>query len=276
MTIDNYIQIGDEIAVMYRSLTLDGFRGTVLDITEGRPGTREIIIVREGTSLLDVGAVGVRENLAVFSVRRGDSWVGVLLPLTIEEATAKSVRNVANQAKRILQKVPLFAEQIQPTPIDPETWVAMSRESGQETLDRNHKLAVEATSFRDQVQTLVTSEEFEILCERRTGYPKDGLYGCIFWKKQIEHIQLHGCPDIFKAPPPLTKGIDLPWLKNDAQLTWKTAPGGPQPVRVLFVGSETVMVRLVGEPIKDYDPKLIPNRNNWIAPEAFAESAQAA
>ena len=106
MTIDNYIQIGDEIAVMYRSLTLDGFRGTVLDITEGRPGTREIIIVREGTSLLDVGAVGVRENLAVFSVRRGDSWVGVPLPLTLEGASVKALRNVANQAKRIQQKVP--------------------------------------------------------------------------------------------------------------------------------------------------------------------------
>ncbi len=66
----------------------------------------------------------------------------------------------------------------------------------------------------------------------------------------------------------------LPWLKHDAQLTWKTAPGGPQSVRVLFIGSATVMVRLVGEPIVDYDPGLIPNRNNWIAPEAFAESAR--
>ena len=114
MTIDNYIQIGDEVAVMYRSLTVDGLRGTVLDITEDTPGTREIIIVREGTSLLDAGAIGVRENLAVFSVRRGDSWVGVPLPLTLEEATAKSLRNVANQAKRIQQKVPLFSNPTRP------------------------------------------------------------------------------------------------------------------------------------------------------------------
>ena len=227
MTIDNYIQIGDEISVVFRSLTLEGFSGRVIEIGDGAPGTREIIIVREGTSLLDAGAVGVRENLAVFSVRRGDSWVGVPLPFTLEEATAKSLRNVANQAKRIQQKVPLFAEQIQPTPIDPEKWVAQSREDDEKTLERHHNQAVEATALREKVKALVTLEEFDHLCARRTGYPKDGLYGCIFWKKQIEHIQLHGCTDIFKAPPPLTKGLGLPWLKNDAQLTWKTAPGRP-------------------------------------------------
>ena len=126
------------------------------------------------------------------------------------------------------------------------------------------------------MKTLVTSEEFDHLCERRTRYPKDGLYGCYFWKKQLEHIELHGCPDIFKAPAPLRASIDLPWLKNDAPLTWRTAPGGPQTVRVLFIGSESVMVRLVGEPIVDYDPRLIPNRNNWIAPQDFAESLQVA
>jgi hypothetical protein len=46
MNIESYIQSGDEISVMFRSLALVGFRGTVLEVREGEPGAREIVIER--------------------------------------------------------------------------------------------------------------------------------------------------------------------------------------------------------------------------------------
>ncbi|MHB1675776.1 MAG: hypothetical protein ACYCSP_16155 [Acidobacteriaceae bacterium] len=150
MKIDDYMKLTDEIRVVYRALPIEGFSGHVVGIGDGEPGPREIIVAREGANLVDAGAVGVRENLAVFSVRRGDSWVGVPLPLTLEEASVKALRNAANQAKRIQQKVPLFAEQIQPTPIDPENGLRDNAKLGtdRETLKRHHNQAVEATFLR--------------------------------------------------------------------------------------------------------------------------------
>ncbi len=59
MRIDNYINIGDEIRVVYRSLTVDGFSGHIVAIGDGEPVTREFILQREDTSSLHDGVVGV-------------------------------------------------------------------------------------------------------------------------------------------------------------------------------------------------------------------------
>ena len=97
------------------------------------------------------------------------------------------------------------------------------------------------------------------------------VYGIPYWRKQIAYIREHGTIERLVIPPSLTKSLNLPWLKNDATLTWKTAPGGPRPVRVLFIGSKDVMGQIIGEPFKDYDPKEFPNRNVWLEPKDFAE-----
>ena len=68
--------------------------------------------------------------------------------------------------------------------------------------------------------------------------------------------------------------LSFPWLKSDAELTWMTAPGGPKRVRVLFIGSESIMAQMTGEPFTDYDPGLIPKRNNWIKPHEFTEAGE--
>jgi hypothetical protein len=49
---------------------------------------------------------------------------------------------------------------------------------------------------------------------------------------------------------------------------------GAQRVRVLFIGSDSIMTRIIGEPYTDYDAHLIPNRNNWIKPNEFAEAGE--
>ena len=173
---------------------------------------------------------------------------------------------------RPAENFPLLADQIAPTPINPESWVALNRESGQESLEKDHARAVEATRLRDEVERLVTPADFATLCQNRTRYPKDGLYGTHFWRKQLEHVQAHGSPEIFRAPAPLDKSLNLAWLKYGNVLTWSAAPGGPKPVVVHWVGSKTSLCQMVGEPIRDYDPKLIPERNVWLAPEEFAKA----
>jgi hypothetical protein len=55
------------------------------------------------------------------------------------------------------------------------------------------------------------------------------------------------------------------------ELTWRTAPGGPKKARALFIGPES---SLVGEPFTDYDPALIPKRNNWLKPHEFEEAGE--
>jgi len=273
MRIDNYIKIGDEIRVVYRSLTVDGFSGHIVAIGDGEPGTREFILQREDASSLHHGVVGVREDRAIFSVCRGDSWVGVPPLLSQEEAEAKSKRNAINEQKRVQKRLPLFAAQIESRTVPADRWIARVRHDGEESLQRDHDSAMRASVLRDEVRQLVSPEDYTVLVAARERFASSGTYGIYFWQKQLAHLRECGRPDIFTPSPCLTARLSLPWLKHDAQLTWKTAPGGPQPVRVLFIGSGTVMVRLVGEPIVDYDPRLIHNRNNWIAPEEFAESA---
>lgn len=249
MRIDNYINIGDEIRVVYRSLTINGFSGHIVAIGNGEPGTREFILQREDTSSLHDGIVGVREDRAIFK------------------------RNAINEQKRVQKRLPLFAEQIESRTVPADRWIARVRHDGEESLQRDHDSATRASVFRDEVRQLVSPEDYTVLVAARERFASSGTYGIYFWQKQLAHLRECGRPDIFTPSPRLTARLSLPWLKHDAQLTWKTASGGPQPVRVLFIGSGTVMVRLVGEPIVDYDPRLIHNRNNWIAPEEFAESA---
>lgn len=274
MQLETYVQVGDAIKVVYRSLSLEGFSGRVLQIRNGELGYREFIIQRDGTELLHEGTIGVREDAAMLSVQRGDSWVHYFAPLTLEKAQEKALRNVASQTKRIQQKVPLFADQIEATPIDPEAWVARDRESLLEQLEREHALAIEATCLRDEVRQLVTPEEFATLCDRRMHYPSDGTYGTIFWRTQLEVITTNGQPDNPVPLPPPREKIQLPWLALNSNVNWATAPGGPRLARVLFIGSDKVCVRVQGEPLRDYNPKLIPNPVVWIKPEELAESTE--
>lgn len=275
MKIDTYIQSGDSIRVVYRSVKLDSFNGRVMQICDGVPGERELIIERENEVACDYGAIGVRETEAVFSVLRGDAWVMVPSLLTRSEAEEKARRNEANQRKRIVRDVPLFADQYEPTAVAVDSWIERERISGEEQLERDHVQAIKATSLRTDVQNLVAEEEFSELCSSRERFPKDGSYGIYFWTKQLRHIEETGKPDIFRPAVTLSDKLSFPWLKVDATVTWKTAPGGAQRVRVLFIGSSSISVKLTGEPITDYDPRLIPNQVNWIRPEDVLEMSQA-
>jgi hypothetical protein len=124
------------------------------------------------------------------------------------------------------------------------------------------------------VSQRVTPSEYKTLAASRQRYPGSGTYGVIFWQKQLDHIEREGTPDIFVPKVTLATTLSFPWLKGDAELTWRTAPGGPKKVRVLFIGSESIMTRLVGEPFTDYDPALIPKRNNWLKPHEFEEAGE--
>ena len=270
MEIANYIQLQDEITVIYRSLTMTGFTGRVIAIGVGIPGTREFVIVPTGNTLLHDGAIGVREESAVFSVRRGDAWVTVPSLLSPAEAESKSLRNSINEKKRIAKKAPLFADQID-VQLRPATeWIENARLSGEETLRREHDAALRATALRSQVQRSVTAEEYTQLVDRRERFPNSATYGIYFWNKQIEHIGTTGKPDISDPiPPSVAAKLALPWLKCDSHLSWTTAPGGAQQVRVLFIGSTEILVRLIGEPLRDYNPRLIPERNVWLTPDSL-------
>jgi hypothetical protein len=170
--------------------------------------------------------------------------------------------------------VPLFADQVEIQTRDASAWVEGSRLSGEEQLQARHNDAMRATSLREAVCKLVTSDEYGKLLTARERYPGSGTYGVIFWRKQLDHIERVGGPDIFIPKPTLTAKLSFPWLKPDAELTWASAPGGAKRIRVLFIGSDLVLTRLVGEPFIDFDPRLIPNQNNWIKPNDFEEAGE--
>jgi hypothetical protein len=272
MNIEAYITAGDEISVMPRSVKQECFHGRVLVVCDGEPGTREIIIKRNGGTLEKDGAVGVREHQAMFDVRRGDSWVCVPLLLSEAEAEAKSGRATINERKRIQQRVPLFAEQVEVRTQAASEFIERTKSAGEEKLQADHDAALKATVLRDQVQQRVTVDQYTLLLAARERYPGTGSYGGIFWQGQLDHIAKQGEPKLWTAPPPLNERLSLAWLTTDARLTWKTAPGGPQKVRVLFIGSKDVMCLLTGEPFTDYDPGLIPSRNNWVSPDELQEA----
>ena len=274
MNTESYIKAGDEISVMFRSLALVGFCGTVLEVREGEPGARAIVIERADDCAVGDRIATVHEDKAVFSVCRGDSWVDVPCLLSLAEAEAKAGRAVVNEQKRIQKKVPLFADQVPVNRRSAAEWVEGARCAGEETLAVRHNAAHRATMLRTMVSQQVTPSEYETLVASRQRYPGSGTYGVIFWQKQLDHIEREGTPDIFVPKVTLATTLSFPWLKGDAELTWRTAPGGPKKVRVLFIGSESIMTRLVGEPFTDYDPALIPKRNNWLKPHEFEEAGE--
>lgn len=262
MRIDNYIRIGDELKIVPRSLVSAAFYGSVAATGEGELGARELRVIPKGES----EPVSVFENRALLSARRGAEWVLVPIPVSLAEAQKKSVRNVANQVRRAQQHVPLFADQIVPTAIDPVQWVARDLAQSEMDLAKAHEQAIETTRLRDQVETLISPEEFSLLCERRERWGDGAHYGSFFWRKQLEYIQIHGHLEVFQAPQPVSKRLELPGIRYGSFLIWSSAPGGPQQVRVLWVGSTVIHCQVAGEPITDYDPKLIPERNVWLSP----------
>lgn len=264
--IETYIQPGDQITVVYRS-SLEGFTGSVLEISDGVPGAREITIVRSGHDLAEDGAIGVSERNAIFTVQRGDAWVQVPPLLTPQEAELKSARNAANQRKRIEQRTPLLADQIAVEVIPPVEMVQRFRDGAQEHLQRDHEAALQATALRTRVCDLVTSEQYEQLLNARSRYPTTGLYGTYFWRRQFKHIERTGQPDIFVPPPSVKERLSLPWLSHDSKLTWVSAPFGPRRVRVLFVGSTCVLAQLLDRDVP------LSQRNVWLHPADFAEAA---
>ncbi len=268
MRIDNYIRIGDDLKIVPRSLAGAAFHGTVAAIGEGEPGARELRVVRDG----EASPSSVLESKVTLSVRLGAEWVLVPLPVSLAEAEKKSVRNVANQVRRAHQHVPLFADQVIPKVIDPVQWVARDRAQCEEDLERNHAQAIAITKLRDQVEALVSADEFTLLRERRERWGTGAHYGSIFWRRQLEFITLHGHPEVVQPPVPVTTRLELPGVGYGTRLTWATAPGGAQQVRVLWVGTTTIHCQLTGEAITDYDPKLIPHRNVWLSPADLASS----
>ena len=167
---------------------------------------------------------------------------------------------------------PLFAEQVEVRTHAASELIERTKSAGEKKLQADHDAALKATVLRDQVRQLVTAEQYSKLLAARDRYPGTGSYGGIFWQSQLDHIAEHGEPKLWTAPAPLKERLSLPWLTLDAHLTWKSAPGGPQKVRVLWIGSKNVMCLVVGEPFRDYDPGLIPSRNNWVSPDELSEA----
>ena len=268
---NNYICAGDDIIAVPRSSVGDVIRGKVLAIGDGEPGRREFIVELEGENCIEQGAYGLCERLYVFHVRREDAWVlvpGYLLP---EEAEAKLARAAVNTRKRIERDVPLFADQIDEQFVSVDEYVANHNKGRVAELQRAHDRAMESSGLREEVRAKVSPTEFARLQHARSRYPKSGSFGAYFWRTQLEYIAAHGCPYIYVPTAPVAERLQLPWLRSGAELTWPGAPGGPKKVHVLFIGSESVLVKLDGKPITDYDPKHFPYGNTWLHPTAFAE-----
>jgi hypothetical protein len=270
VTLETYIQAGDTVAVMFRSTEMIGFTATVLEVTKGRWGTRTIIVLKEGTDLARDGAVGIPETHAVFSVRRGDSWVNVPLPLLLDEAEAKVTRMNANERKRIQEKAPLFADQIEIQDRSAERWVANELAADQEKLERDHSKAMAVNELRTTVEALVIPADAEYIRQRRERYPKDAVYGTYFWRKQLKHIEEHGEIERLTIVPSLNQSLKLEWLKHDQEVTWATCPDGPQKVTITFFGRDTIMCRLTGEARMRAEAKQ-ESQQVWLKPEDLAE-----
>jgi hypothetical protein len=71
---------------------------------------------------------------------------------------------------------------------------------------------------------------------------------------------------IFGAPPPINRSLNIPWIRPDAEVNW-ISPNGPKSVRILYVGSKEVMVKILGDPITAYDPRRYPYGNTWVQPD---------
>lgn len=273
MNAETYIQAGDRILVAPCTTRLPVFEGRVAAIGDGAYGRRVLLVEKDGTP---AEVVPVAESEAILSVLRGDSWVSMPLPMLREEAEVKSLRNEKNQRRRVEKQAPLLAGQIAIHPIDPEKMIENMRREGERTLDFDHGMAMEANRLRAALQSLVSEAAYQDLCQRRLSFPRTGEYGANYWRKQLAYYQEHGVIERLELPRTAAEVLHLPWLAREAVLTWTAAPGGPQKVTVLWIGSTKVLCKLCGEPVKDYDPRAFPeNGNVWLAPNQFAEYAAA-
>ncbi len=263
---DNYILAGDSILAVPRSIHGDPVEGRVILIEGVEPGRREFIVELKDTHWLNDGAMGLPENLYRFKVCRGDAWVLVPHRLLPEEAAAKAERSYHNTQKRILSEVPLFASHIAVVAPSMEDMLTRFNHNRQEELQRAHDWAVRANGLRCQVQSLVTEEQFAILCAKRSRHPREAGYGIEFWKRQLAHIEKTGQPYIFVPPIPVHERLNIAWLRPDAHIIW-LSPDGKRTVRVLFIGRNEVLVKILGQAITDYDPRQYPYGNAWVFPD---------
>jgi hypothetical protein len=268
VNIETYLQPGDHIVAMPRTTAGQSVDATVLEVRDGIPGAREIVLVRTGQSLEIDGAVGINERDVIIRVERGDCWIGLSPLMTIEQAQEKCDRSVANQERKAKKAFPLFSDQVEIKEPSAAEWVANVRAGAQKELETEHAKVSEVNLLRDEVRAKVTDEQYQHLLKRRTAYPAHYVYGSGFWRKQLEYIAEHGEPDLLKPPPAtVAETLQIPWLEHNGPAIWKTAPGKPIRVKVLFFGRETIMVQVVGEPIKDYDPVVIGKNNPWLRPD---------
>jgi hypothetical protein len=263
---DNYIVVGDSVIAVPKPSQEAPVHGTVRQINGQTAGRREFLIEAVSGERPSDRLITVFESLVLFEVERGDSWVTVPAFLLIEEAEAKVARSVVNTAKRIKAKAPLFAEHIEVKAPDAHDLVAQKLAARHEILLREHQGAAHSTDLRSQVQALVTAEHFAVLIKARSRYPRASMYGINFWEGQLRHIRVTGQPDIYVPTPPLNRRLDIAWLKPDSQVVWMS-PTGPRDARVLFVGSRAVMVKIIGAPITDCDPREFPFGNCWVCGE---------
>jgi hypothetical protein len=265
---ENYIIIGDRVIAIPKTTCADPFHGRVIQVVGTDVGRREFIIELEGTNVVAHGAIGVPEAAFFFEVERGDAWVNVPPFLLAEEAEAKAARSLLNTAKRIQKKVPLFADQISVEKSDVRKMIARIAQGRREHLQREHELARRSTDSRDQVASMVAQDQFLVLQGARSRFPRSAAYGTYFWEKQLRHLKETGKPDIYDPPPAINRRLEFDWLKPDLDVKW-LSPDGPRPARVLFVGNSVVLLKLPGEPFRDFDPKQFPYGNCWVEPQSL-------
>jgi hypothetical protein len=265
---ENYIVCGDNVIAVPRSTNGASIQGRVLEVLGADVGRREFVLETKGTNFVVDGAVGVPESHFIFEVERGDSWVIVPPFLLREDAGAKAERSVVNTRKRIDKEAPLLSDQIEVGKPDVESMIARVAEHRREELARAHEQARRSTELRAQVASLINQNQFAVLQAARSRFPRSAFYGTYFWEKQLRQIRETGKPDIYVPQPPLNRRLDAEWLRVDREVSW-LSPRGPRKVRVLYVGSSVVLVKLIGEPIKDYDPREFPYGNSWVNPSAL-------
>jgi hypothetical protein len=264
----NYIACGDNVIAVPKSTIGDSIQGSVVQVLGSDVGRREYVLEVQGTNFVVDGAVGIPENHFIFEVERGDSWVIVPPFLLPEDAETKAERSLVNTRKRIKKKAPLFSDQIRVEKPDVGSMIARVAEHRREELERGHEQAGRSTELRDQVASLVNEDQFAALQTARSRFPRNAFYGAYFWERQLRQIRETGNPDIYVPQPSLNHRLKTAWLRVDREVSW-LSPGGSRQGRVLYIGRSAVLIKLIGEPIKDYDPREFPFGNCWVHPQAL-------
>jgi hypothetical protein len=265
---ENYIVCGDKVIAVPRSTNGSHIEGQVLQIIGSEIGHREFILQVGETKCVRTGATRVPESCFLFEVERGDAWVSVPPYLVPERAEAKAERSVINTRKRIAKSVPLFSDQIEVEKPNVAEMIARAAEERRVTLEREHELARRSTELRDQVASMLSENQVAVLKAARSRFPRHASYGIYFWQHQLRQIQQTGKPDIYVPQPAFYCHPEIEWLRPDREATW-LSPDGSRKVRVLYVGISKVLIKLLGEPITDYDPREYPYGNRWVKPETL-------